>query len=322
LPFASENEETLVLDIGGTSTDMAVLVRGSPLLDPIGIEINGHKTLIRSLRTRSIGLGGDSALRLTDGELEIGPDRHGPPMAYGGPVPTPTDALVALRELSDGDVGASFAGLKPLADKLGVPVEQVAEQVLNKVCQKILDAVAQMITGINSKPVYTVHELLEEHQVKPQEILVLGGPAPAFAARFAAMTDSLVRVVPQWRVANAIGAALAKNTCEVALFADTEQGMAMAPEEDFSQPVGKDFDRQSAVGLACDLLHNKCVREGAPAEMVEMEVLEDLQFNMVRGFHTTGRNIRTKVQVKPGLIPEYREIARTLFKVESEPEVG
>jgi N-methylhydantoinase A len=319
LPFASENEETLVLDIGGTSTDMAVLIRGAPLLDPVGIEISGHKTLIRSLKTLSIGLGGDSALRLMDGELRIGPDRQGPPMAYGGPVPTPTDALIALGEFSDGEVGASFAGLKPLADRVGTSVEEIADRILNLICRKILDVAAQMIMGINSKPVYTVHEVLEDHQVKPQEILVLGGPAPAFGARFAAMTDFQVRVVPQWRVANAIGAALAKNTCEVTLFADTEQGMAVAPEEDFSQPVRRDFDRQGAVKLAFDLLRKKCIKQGASEGEVEMEVLEDLQFNMVRGFYTAGRNIRTKVQVKPGLIPEYREIAKTLFTDNSIP---
>jgi N-methylhydantoinase A len=313
LPFASENEETLVLDIGGTSTDMAVLIRRAPLLDPVGIEISGHKTLIRSLKTLSIGLGGDSALRLVDGELRIGPDREGRPMAFGGPSPTPTDALIVLGEFSDGDVGASFAGLKPLADRLGTSVKEVAGRVLDQACRKILNAAAQMIAGINRKPVYTVHEVLEDHQVNPQEILVLGGPAPAFAARFAGMTDSHVRVVPQWRVANAIGAALAKNTCEVTLFADTEQGVALAPEEDFSQPVRRDVDRQGAVKLAFDLLRKKCIRQGASEGEVEMEVLEDLQFNMVRGFYTTGRNIRTKVQVKPGLIPEYREIARTLF---------
>ena len=314
LPFASENEETLVLDIGGTTTDMAVLIRRAPLLDPVGIELSGHKTLIRSLKTRSIGLGGDSAVRIVDGDVVIGPDRQGPPMAYGGPVPTPTDALIVLGEFSDGDVRASFDGLKPFAEQLGMSLENAADHIFDRACQKVLEAAAQMIADINSKPVYTVHEILEGYHVEPKEMLVLGGPAPAFAARLAALTDFRVRVVPQWQVANAIGAALAKNTSEVTLFADTEQGMAVAPEEEFSQSVKRDFDKKGAVKLAFDLLRKKCIKQGATEQEVEMEVLEDLQFNMVRGFYTTGRNIRVKVQVKPGLIPEYREIAETLFK--------
>jgi hypothetical protein len=44
-----------------------------------------------------------------------------------------------------------------------------------------------------------------------------------------------------------------------------------------------------------------------------MEILEDLQFNMIRGFYTTGKNIRIKVQVKPGLIHEYESIAEGLL---------
>ncbi len=312
LPFAAANRETLVLDIGGTTTDMAILIHQAPLLDPLGIELSGHKTLIRSLKTRSIGLGGDSAVRIADGEISIGPDRQGLPMAYGGPLPTPTDALVVLGELADGDAGASIRGLQPFADQLGMPVEKVAERIFDQACRKILDAAGHMISEINSKPVYTVHEILEGYQIKLGEILVLGGPAPAFAARLTALSDLKVRVVPQWQVANAIGAALAKNTCEVSLFADTERGLAVAPEEDFSQSVKRDFDQKGAVKLAFDLLRKKCIRQGASEQEVEMEVLEELQFNMVRGFYTTGRNIRVKVQVKPGLIPEYREIAGTL----------
>ena len=319
LPFASESLETLVLDIGGTSTDMAILIHGAPLLDPVGIELGGHKTLIRSLRTRSIGLGGDSAVRIVDGEMSIGPDRQGLPMAFGGPLPTPTDALAVLGEFEGGDPHASLSGLKPLADQLGMPVEKAADRIFEQACRKILAAAEQMITEINSKPVYTVHEILEGYQVKPKEILVLGGPAPAVAARLATLTDLQVRVVPQWQVANAIGAALAKNTCEVTLFADTERGVAVAPEEDFAQSVKRDFDRKGALKLAFDLLRKKCIRQGASEQEVEMEVLEELQFNMVRGFYTSGRNIRVKVQVKPGLILEYREIAGSLFGARGTP---
>jgi len=77
--------------------------------------------------------------------------------------------------------------------------------------------------------------------------------------------------------------------------------------------VKRDFDRKGALKLAFDLLRKKCLRQGASPQEVEMETLEELQFNMVRGFYTSGRNIRVKVQVKPGLIPEYREIAAGLF---------
>ncbi len=313
LPFASETEETLVLDIGGTTTDMAILIRRVPLLDPLGCELGGYKTLIRSLKTRSIGLGGDSTVRVVNGELTIGPDRQGRAMAYGGPVPTTTDALFVLGKATNGDVEAAKKGIESLARQQGTSIEETANQIFDLACNKILEEAARMIDDINSKPVYTVQELLEGYQVKPKEILVLGGPAPYFAFRLAAMTEFEVHVVPQWHVANAIGAALAKNTCEVTLFADTERGIAIAPEDDFYQQVKKDFDHQKAVNLAFELLKNKCLQEGASESEVEVEVLEDIQFNMVRDFYTTGKNIRVKVQIKPGLIPEFRDMAEKLF---------
>lgn len=313
LPFASENEETLVLDIGGTTTDMAILIRRVPLLDPVGCQLGGYKTLIRSLRTYSLALGGDSVVRVENGVLRIGPDREDRAMAYGGPVPTPTDALFVLGKVTNGDVEAARRGLQPIADGLGLPLEEAAQQVFDHACRKILTAAASMIEEINSEPVYTVQELLDGYQVKPTEILVLGGPAPYFAFRLAAMTDLQVHVVPQWRVANAIGAALAKNTSEVSLFADTERGIVVAPEEQFYKSVDRHFNAEKAVAMAFDLLRQKCLKEGAIESELEMEILENVQFNMVRDFYTTGKNIRVKVQVKPGLIPEYRDIAEQLF---------
>lgn len=308
LPFVSENGDTLVLDIGGTTTDMAVFVGHAPLLEPLGGEIGGHKTLIRSLRTQSIGLGGDSAVRVVNGNVEIGPDRQGFAMAYGGNVPTPTDAIFVLGEARNGDAEASRRGLLTVADQLHIPVREAADRIFDAACRNILSAAGAMIDGINSKPVYTVKEMLSGYKVAPREILVLGGPAPYFARRLAALTDLEVKVVPLWHVANAIGAALAKSTSEVTLFADTERGVAIAPEEDFAVQIKRDFNRQGAVALAFDLLRAKCIRAGIAETDLEMEVVENVQFNMVRQFYTSGRNIRVKVQVKPGLIPGHHKL--------------
>ncbi len=55
---------TLVLDVGGTTTDMAVIINGEPLLDPLGVRLGPYRTLIRSLLTHSAAVGGDSQVRL------------------------------------------------------------------------------------------------------------------------------------------------------------------------------------------------------------------------------------------------------------------
>jgi len=312
--FGSNKEDTLIMDIGGTSTDLAVLVNRSPVLDPLGIELERYQTLIRSLETLSIALGGDSAVKVINGKLEIGPDRLGPAMAYGGQVPTPTDALFILENITDGSRKKAIAGLEPLAGSVGSSVKALAAEILNVTCKKILSAARQLIHRINSKPVYTVHELQEGYVVQPQSILVLGGPAPYFAKYLERLSDYRVQVVPRWKVANAIGAALARTTCEVNFLADTERRIAQAPEENFRQAIDRGFDKSAAIHQAFELLKAKAIRRGATAEFLEMELLESLEFNMVRGFATTGKNIRIKAQITPGLIHGYDGLMAKLLK--------
>jgi N-methylhydantoinase A/oxoprolinase/acetone carboxylase beta subunit len=310
--FGSEEEDTLVMDIGGTTTDMAVLIKRAPVLNPLGITIGPYKTLIRSLETLSIGLGGDSAVKVLDGKLSIGPERVGPAMAYGGLVPTPTDALCILEDIPDGSRAKAVAGLEPLAAAMGFSVKTLAVEIIDITCKKILSAARRLIYQINSKPVYTVHELHEGYQVQPQTLYVLGGPAPFFAGYLESLSDYRVRVVPRWKVANAIGAALARTTCQVNFFADTERRVAEAPEENFSQKIDRHYNADAATRQAFELLKTKAIERGANPDYLEMEVLETLQFNMVRGFNATGKNIRIMVQVKPGLIHGYDQMIAKL----------
>ena len=118
-------------------------------------------------------------------------------------------------------------------------------------------------------------------------------------------------------MANAIGAALARTTCEVNFFADTEQQVASAPEENFSKKIRNSFDKKDAVKQALRLLKEKALQRGANPKHLETEVIEEMQFNMVRGFKTTGRNIRVKVQVRPGLIHGYDKMLQQISSTES-----
>jgi len=311
VPYASENGESIVMDIGGTTTDIAVLVKQVPLLEPLGIEIGQYKTLIRALKTISIPLGGDSVIKVKDGVLDIGPERVGPAMAFGGSEPTPTDALVFLKKMESGDFQKAKMAMEKVGGLLGCSPADAAERIFSEFCHRLTVVAKDMVTSINQKPVYTVHEFLESYQVSPTELLVLGGPASCFASKLSEVSSLPVRVVPNARVANALGAALARTTCEITLFVDTERRVASAPEESFYKPVDDRFSVKDARELAFSLLRTKALQSGAKMEDIDMEVTEELQFNMVRGFYTTGRNIRVKVQVKPGLISEYKQITGT-----------
>jgi hypothetical protein len=234
-------------------------------------------------------------------------------MAHGGPSPTPTDALVLLGKARKGSRELAARGFAPIAEQLGVTIEDAAFQVFDHTCRQILRAAEEMVERINRQPVYTIHEMQDGYQVQPTTILVLGGPAPLFAEHLETLSQYKVGVVPRWTVANAIGAALARTTCEVNLYADTEQQIATAPEENFTTRVDRSFDQAQARQMALDLLQKKAVARGANPAHLEMEVTEELQFNMVRGFHTTGRNIRIRAQVQPGLIYGYDPVAGRLM---------
>jgi N-methylhydantoinase A/oxoprolinase/acetone carboxylase beta subunit len=303
LAFAFDEEDAIILDIGGTTTDIAVLVNLTPVLNPSGITVGPYKTLIRSIESHSLALGGDSAISIVQGRLQIGPERKGFALAFGGSYPTPTDALCILGKIKSGNTARAIEGFQPVAKALGCGIEDAAKQVLDTLCCTVVQEANELLRRINEKPVYTIHEILEGYRVHPKKILLLGGPAPYLASRIERFSEGMqVGVVPRWDVANAIGAALARTTTEVVLFADTQQEIAMAPEESWQEKVDRQFDKAQAIEKATALLRQKAVRLGAGQDDLETEVIEEYQFNMVRGFYTTGRNIRVRVQIKPGLI--------------------
>ena len=171
-----------------------------------------------------------------------------------------------------------------------------------------------LVDDINSKPLYTVYEYWEGHQVKPDKILVLGGPAVFFADQIEKVSGIKTAAVPKCAIANALGAAFARTTCEVSLFADTQRGIMTAPEENFFERIGSSFTRDDAQKKTLELLTRKARKCGATSDDLEMDILENQQFNMVRGFSAAGRNIRIKAQVRPGLISGYQVIADKLSK--------
>lgn len=309
IPYAPANQDAIVLDIGGTTTDIAFLVNKAPLLEPLGIQRGQYKSLIRSLRTDSKGIGGDSALRVNQGELSIGPDRQGPAMAFGGPVPTPTDALVVLGLMDEGDPEKAKEGIHTIAEQLNLSDTDAADHIFKKCCKIILKKTFEMIDELNSQPVYTVHDFLEGYKLSPRKILLLGGPAKFFAKKIEELYHIETMAVPESSVANAIGAALARTTCEVSLIADTEQGIVTAHEEDFAEPISKTYSEDDLIETAYTLLKEKALNSGAnPENLEEVEVVEFQKFNIVRNFSPRGKIYRAKIQLKPGLIKGFETI--------------
>jgi len=65
-----------VVDVGGTTTDIAALRDGRPRLNPEGAQVGQWRTMVEAVDAHTVGLGGDSLVRLdTGGHLHIGPRR-------------------------------------------------------------------------------------------------------------------------------------------------------------------------------------------------------------------------------------------------------
>lgn len=77
--FLANVKEGLVLDMGGTTTDIAILKNGVPRIDPQGAKVGGWLTRVEAAAINTYGLGGDSYLQLDmDMSFKVGPQRVWP----------------------------------------------------------------------------------------------------------------------------------------------------------------------------------------------------------------------------------------------------
>ncbi|OLN32011.1 hydantoinase/oxoprolinase family protein [Desulfosporosinus metallidurans] len=106
--FLAKTRNALVVDVGGTTTDVGVLVNGFPRESSMAVEIGGVRTNFRMPDLISIGLGGGSVIRLTESEVTIGPDSVGyriteEARVFGGNTLTTSDIVTALGKAQIGD---------------------------------------------------------------------------------------------------------------------------------------------------------------------------------------------------------------------------
>ncbi|MDJ0623689.1 MAG: hydantoinase/oxoprolinase family protein, partial [Desulfocapsaceae bacterium] len=298
LAVVGGESDAILLDIGGTTTDIALLADGIPLLEPYGTSVAGRPTLIRALQTKSIGLGGDSMVVWRDGRFQIGPERQGRPMALGGSTPTPTDAMIVQGTIQAGERTKAEEAMLVLRPDSSA--EQTSSELLAAFSDHIYDAAQEMIEEIFSRPVYTVSAFLEREKIRPDQLIVIGGPAQALQGALEHRFGLSTLVPADYEVANAIGAARARLTVQASLYGDTTLGRMSIPEVSVMENVGRRFDMLEAETRLFDaitLLAGDRGVEKTPA----IDFIERLEINTVKGFATTGKIISLKAQIRPGL---------------------
>lgn len=293
--------DSVILDIGGTTTDIAVFADGAPLIERDGIHIGSHPTSVNALKVRSIGLGGDSAVSVIGDEVAVGPNRLGPPVSLGGERLTLTDCLNFQGACEVGDTAASKQAVERFAEAHTMPADALANRAVEYAARKIHDETRALVDEINSKPVYTIHELLEGKRVVPRKIYLMGGPAEALRDPVFHQFRLSTEVPPNYGVANAVGAALTRTTWELELFADTQRHVLFIPSLSYRENVPSGYDLDAAREDAVNQLVMQLDSLGVRLNAEDAKITHASSFNMIDGYERAGRNIRVKCQVRPGV---------------------
>ena len=318
------NMHTVALDIGGTTTDISLWKQGKPLMTKNGVSIREYPSAVRSFAVTSVGIGGESVVRIVDGKITVGPERVGPSAALGGHEPTLGDALIVLGHASYGDAELATQSLQQLAhvlqanwkhgeceDALGnhnsekqwihnVSALDVAQLIIEKALETIQYGIDEVVQAENKRPVYVVADIVNPDVFAPAQIVVVGGTAPSLGPSIGEYLNLPVTIPENAAVANAIGAALALSTIELTVHVDTKRRLLVIPELGIKQQTCTLKRVEQVVERAKEALGEEALRLGLD-KMQEVEVISIEDFPVVEGWQSIERLITVKVQLEAGV---------------------
>ncbi len=183
--YLAQVKNTMVLDVGGTTSDIGVLQDGFPRESSVAVEVGDIRTNFRMPDIISVGLGGGSIVRVNNGKITVGPDSVGyrigqEAMVFGGETLTTTDIAVRL--------GLAEVGDKSLVEHID---EKFAIDVLLEISSIIEHAIDKMKTSSDDV-----------------QLVIVGGGSIIVPDTIRGVSDI---IKPEnGNVANAIGASIAQ----------------------------------------------------------------------------------------------------------------
>ena len=187
----------LSLDMGGTSTDVALCLDGEPIVTR-ETNLGTYPITVPSIDVRSVGAGGGSIAHVPEvtKALRVGPDSAGAdpgPAAYGrgGTRATVTDANLVLGYLSPQlaggelqlDVELARRAVGEIAAALGLTVEAAAEGIVDVVNETMMGALRLV-------------SVERGHDPRELALLAFGGAGPLHANALGALMGSFPVIVP------------------------------------------------------------------------------------------------------------------------------
>ena len=199
LARVTRRRHVITFDMGGTSTDISVIVDGR-LLETTQGQIAGQDIGTPMLRVRTLGAGGGTIAWIgKDGLLKVGPRSAGSvpgPACYGrgGEEPTVTDANVALGALSADTVLAGSLRLD--AARAARAIESVAKPL----GLDVLQGAAGILRIVNTQMAVDLRLALQEQGQDPRKfaLVAFGGAGPLHAAALARSVGIPTVLVPPY----------------------------------------------------------------------------------------------------------------------------
>ena len=188
--FLSGVQDGIVIDVGGTTTDVGSLHKGFPRQATVAVEIGGVRTNFRMPDVFSIGLGGGSlVVEDKQGGIAIGPRSVGyrltrDALIFGGKTLTASDVIVAAGRAEFGD-----------RSKVG----HLPQALIAKARGRIMDMAANAVERSRLSP-------------EPLPVIVVGGGSVLIDPKIGALD---VVKPKHFACANAVGAAIAQISGEV-----------------------------------------------------------------------------------------------------------
>ncbi|MCI8591516.1 MAG: hydantoinase/oxoprolinase family protein [Lachnospiraceae bacterium] len=177
----ADEDSAVIVDMGGTTTDVAIMREKEPVMASSGIHIGQWKTMVKGLYVDTFGLGGDSAVRFKDGELYVDTVRVIPISLLASEHP---QVVGKLRDLAGQErfhgcwIHEFYVLLKDISGKNGYSEEE------QRICGALRDGpliTMELAVIMDKDPHFLRTERLEEEGViiksglTPTDMMVLKG---------------------------------------------------------------------------------------------------------------------------------------------------
>ena len=283
----------IFLEVGGTSTDISAIKNGKAMIKSAAV--GGHSTYLKTLDSRTVGVGGGSMSRMRDGNIvEVGPrSAHIAGLGYiafsnpselvdvkpvmFAPMPsdpgdylgvenaqgkkyavTLTDASIVLGMTKEGDYAFNNADtVRKVFDVIGKHYKKTGAQIAEEILDGAITKVRPVVIG-----------LLAEYEIDPELVSLVGGGggATTVVPWLSKKINMAYVITEKAEVISAIGAALA-------MLRDTVERTVITPTENDIISIKKDA-------------YNRLASMGADAKTIDVQIEIDQSKNILRAIAT------------------------------------